>query len=116
MLAPMLASDALSSARVSCVTTFGCPPEGPGTDENCHAGFRRPAAAVAAILRSTASGASRCYMTRPLCIAPHIPSLLLRRGRSLGRRALFANPGLDEKVFNVDDRCAARCAGNRSRF
>ena len=51
-------------------------------------------------------------MTRPSCIAPHIPSLLLRRWCSLGQRGLFANPGLDEKVFNVDDRCVARCAGN----
>ena len=68
-------------------STFGYPPERPGTSEFCHAGFRLPAAAVAGILRSTASGASRCYMTRPSCIAPHIPSLLLRRWCSLGRRA-----------------------------
>ena len=84
-----------------------------GASENGHVPGDLLAAAAA--LRLSVSGVrlhSRSFRTSAPCIAPHIPSPLLRRWSSLALRALLAHPAPDDKVFDDDDRCAARCAGD----
>ena len=77
--------------------------------------FARPAAAVAARLRSTASAASRCCPTYPSWHPPGISSLPVRRLRMFGPGVAMLKAADDAIMFDGNGRWAAAPAGYRPR-
>ena len=73
--------------------------------------FARPAAAVAARLRSTASAPSRCCPTHPSWRPPGISSLPVCRLRIFGPGVVLSNLHLRHIIFDCYDRSASPGAG-----
>ena len=91
--------------------TLGSPRCNRVKSKNGRCRFARPAAAVAARLRSTASAASRCCPTHPSCHPPGISSLPVRRLRIFGPGVVLSNLHLRHIIFDCYDRSASPGAG-----